>query len=441
MEWLLLGLGMLLVLGTGFFVAVEFSLVAVDQPTVQHEVEKNEKGATSLLANLKSLSTQLSGCQLGITITTLLTGYLMEPALGKLLQGPLHSIGITGSVATSVGTIIGMVVATVLSMLFGELIPKNLAIALPMKVGKTLAKPQAIFTRIFKYVVLFLNNTANWVLGLFGLEAKEEVSGARTAGELSSMARRSAQEGTLAEGTANFLARTLDISEYTAEDVMRPRVQMEYMVPEDTASEVIKRSRKTGYSRFPVIGESTDEVKGLVHVKKAVTVPGDKRSEVPVIALMENILEVPETLKLDSLLTQLKDANFQMAVVLDEYGGTAGIATLEDCVEEIVGDVADEHDQSEDSIRELHSGSWVIPGISRSHEIADRIPEFDIDPHDQANYETLGGFIMEQLGRVPKPGDVIETSEGTLTVISMDGKRVDKAHLAIKPRLTEQGAS
>jgi len=202
MEWLLVGAGLLLILGTGFFVAVEFSLIALDQPTVQRAVDDGDTAAVPLLKCLKSLSTQLSSCQLGITMTTLLTGYVMEPSVGALIHAPLTAVGVPEAVAKSVSLILAMVLATLLSMLLGELVPKNMAIALSFRIGRALARPQLMFTAIFKPAIILLNGFSNKVLNVFGLEAKEEISGARTPAELASLVRRSAAMGTLDPGTA-----------------------------------------------------------------------------------------------------------------------------------------------------------------------------------------------------------------------------------------------
>lgn len=193
MEWLLLILGFALVLGTGFFVAVEFSMIAIDVPTVQRMVDEGDKGAEPLLRCLKSLSTQLSACQLGITLTTLLTGYVMDPAISRLIDPVLLDVGVPESVVGTVSLVIAMVVATLLSMLIGELIPKNMAIAEPMTIGRALARPQLLFSTVFKPAILVLNGFSNGVLARFGIEAKEEISGARSPEELSSLVRRSAQ--------------------------------------------------------------------------------------------------------------------------------------------------------------------------------------------------------------------------------------------------------
>jgi CBS domain containing-hemolysin-like protein len=424
MEWLLLAAGLLLIAGTGFFVAVEFSLIALDQATVQKAIDNGDTGAVPLLKCLKSLSTQLSSCQLGITLTTLLTGYVMEPSVGRLLEGPLAAVGIPDVAAASISLIIAMVLATLLSMLLGELVPKNMAIALSFPLGKALARPQLIFTAIFKPAIVVLNGFSNKVLNVFGLEAKEEISGARTPAELASLVRRSAAMGTLDAGTANFVARTLNFSARTAADVMTPRIRVETIDADQPVSDILDAARRTGYSRFPVIGESADDIRGLVHVKKAVAVPWDRRAKLEAGAIMTDVLRVPETIHLDALLAELREGNLQLAVVLDEYGGTAGITTLEDLVEEIVGEVADEHDKVRPGLLQSASGDWYFPGLLRPDELFEQLPGLAVP--DEAAYETVGGYVMSQLGRIAAVGDTVPVGGGTLSVTRMDGRRIER---------------
>lgn len=424
MEWLLLAAGLLLIAGTGFFVAVEFSLIALDQATVQRAIDDGDTGAVPLLTCLKSLSTQLSSCQLGITLTTLLTGYVMEPSVGRLLRAPLGAVGLPDVAVESVSLILAMVLATLLSMLLGELVPKNMAIALAFPVGRALAGPQLVFTTIFKPAILVLNGFSNKVLHVFGLEAKEEISGARTPAELASLVRRSAAMGTLDAGTANFIARTLNFSTRTAADVMTPRIRLETIDADQPVSDVVDAARRTGYSRFPVIGESADDIRGLVHVKKAVAVPWDRRQNLEAGAIMTEVLRVPETIHLDALLAELREGNLQLAVVLDEYGGTAGIATLEDLVEEIVGEVADEHDKVRPGLLQSASGDWYFPGLLRPDELSEQIPGLSVP--DEAAYETVGGYVMSKLGRIGAVGDTVPVNGGTLSVTRMDGRRIDR---------------
>ncbi|WP_346959648.1 hemolysin family protein [uncultured Arthrobacter sp.] len=429
MEWILLGAGLLLILGTGFFVAVEFSLVALDQATVQRAVDNGDTAAAPLLKCLKSLSTQLSSCQLGITLTTLLTGYVMEPSVGRLLEGPLAALGLPEAAATSVSLVLAMALATLLSMLIGELVPKNMAIALSFPVGKALARPQLVFTAIFKPAIIVLNGFSNKVLNVFGLEAKEEISGARTPAELASLVRRSAAMGTLDERTANFISRTLKFSGRTAADVMTPRIRVETIDGHQPVSDIVEAAKRTGYSRFPVIGESSDDIRGVVHVKKAIAVPADRRANLEAGAIMTEVLRVPETIHLDGLLAELREGNLQLAVVLDEYGGTAGIATLEDLVEEIVGEVADEHDKVRPGLLQSASGDWYFPGLLRPDELSEQIPGLTVP--DEAAYETVGGYVMSQLGRIAAVGDTVDVGGGKLSVTRMDGRRIDR--ICFKP--------
>jgi CBS domain containing-hemolysin-like protein len=437
MEWLLLAAGLLLIAGTGFFVAVEFSLIALDQATVQRAIDDGDDGAIPLLACLKSLSTQLSSCQLGITLTTLLTGYVMEPSVGKLLEAPLAAVGLPDVAVASISLVLAMVLATLLSMLLGELVPKNMAIALSFPVGRALARPQLIFTAVFKPAIVVLNGFSNKVLHVFGLEAKEEISGARTPAELASLVRRSAAMGTLDAGTANFVARTLNFSTRTAADVMTPRIRVETIEADQPVSDIVDAARRTGYSRFPVIGESADDIRGLVHVKKAVAVPWDRRQNLEAGAIMTEVLRVPETIHLDALLAELREGNLQLAVVLDEYGGTAGIATLEDLVEEIVGEVSDEHDKVRPGLLQSASGDWYFPGLLRPDELSEQIPGLTVP--DEAAYETVGGYVMSKLGRIAAVGDTVPVDGGTLSVTRMDGRRIDR--ICFRPATPEPEAA
>ncbi|MDZ5076016.1 hemolysin family protein [Nesterenkonia sp. HG001] len=442
MEWILLGVGLLLILGTGFFVAVEFSLVALDQPTVQRAIDRGDRRAIPLMRCLKSLSTQLSSCQLGITLTTLLTGYVAEPALGALVSGPLEALGVPDQATGAVSLTVAMVIATLVTMLIGELVPKNLAIAEAFHIGRALARPQLIFTALFRPLIVVLNGFSNQVLHRFGLEVKEELSGARTPEELSSMVRRSAMLGTLDEGTAAYLDRTLRFSERTAADVMTPRPRMITVEAEAPLTELIDVARRTGHSRFPVLGESVDEVRGVAHLKKAVAVPRAKREGLVAATVMSEITRIPETIHLDALLSVLREAPLQVAVVVDEYGGTAGVVTLEDLIEEIVGEVADEHDRLTPGVLQAASGDWYFPGLLRPDEINAQILELDI-PEDSA-YETVAGFLLDRLGRIAAVGDEVEVQGGLLAVVGVDGRRIDRVRFTPDPearRLAAEAAA
>ncbi|MCU1558963.1 MAG: hypothetical protein JWN09_2958, partial [Microbacteriaceae bacterium] len=402
-ELIMLGVGIILTIGTGFFVASEFSLVNLNRSNLESRVARGEKNLGMTIRALKVTSTHLSSAQLGITLTTLLTGYTMEPAISSFLLSPLTAIGWPQPVVTAVASIIAVIVATLLSMIVGELVPKNFALALPLPTAKLVIPFQVGFTAVFKPFVALLNNTANVILRAVGIEPKEELSSARTAEELRSLVRRSATEGSLDRDTATLLSRTLVFSEHIASDVMTPRPRVTSVDRTASAQTVLELARQTGYSRFPVIDDGIDDVVGLVHVKQAVAVPRQKRSEVPVSALQSDALRVPETMKLDLLLGELRGRGYQMAVVVDEYGGTAGVVTLEDLVEELVGEVADEHDRTRAGV--VRSRDWLtFPGMLRPDELLERA---DVTVPEDGPYETVAGFIMSELGRLPVVGDTV----------------------------------
>ena len=428
-ELIMLGVGVLLTIGTGLFVASEFALVNLDRSELEARQERGERGLKITIGALKITSTHLSSAQLGITLTTLLTGFTMEPAISTLLHPPLSSLGWSDAAVVIVASIIAVVVATLLSMIIGELVPKNFALSLPVQTAKLVVPFQVGFTTVFRPAVVVLNSSANVILRGFGIEPKEELSSARTAEELSSLVRRSATAGSLDLDTATLLAKTLAFSGHSAADVMTPRPRVASIDRGDSAQAVIDLARQTGFSRFPVIDDSIDEVVGLVHVKQAVAVPRDRRADVPASALKTDALRVPETMKLDMLLGELRGRGYQMAVVLDEYGGTAGVVTLEDLVEELVGEVSDEHDR--DLAGVVRARDWVtFPGILRPDELLDRS---GVDVPEDGPYETVAGFIMSEIGRLPAVGDTVELASGVLRVERLDGRRIDRVRFTPTP--------
>jgi CBS domain containing-hemolysin-like protein len=428
-EWIMLGVGLVLTVGTGLFVASEFALVNLDRNDLESRQRNGEKRLAPTIAALKITSTHLSGAQLGITLTTLLTGYTFEPAVSSLLSAPLAGVGVPEALISPIGAIVGILIATVFSMVIGELVPKNFALALPLATAKVVVPFQTAFTTIFRPVISVFNNTANALIRLMGIEPKEELSGARTAEELGSLVRRSALEGILDEDHAALLGRTLRFSAHDASNVMTPRVRMTAVSSTDTAAEVLQVSRDTGSSRFPVLGEDVDDIVGMVHVKQAFAVPLDLRSDVTVEELMVEPLVVPESMGVDTLLALLRRNGFQIAIVADEYGGTAGLVTLEDLVEELIGELEDEHDRAKSSV--IQSGESVLFAAAlRPDELFDRagvtVPEDD-------DYETIGGFVTDQLDRIPEVGDEVALEHGILRVERVDGSRVDRLRFTPTP--------
>ncbi|WZH37147.1 MAG: hemolysin family protein [Microbacterium enclense] len=429
MDYVMLGVGLLLTVGTGLFVASEFALVNLDRADLEARREAGESRLSLTIDALRITSTHLSSAQLGITLTTLLTGYTMEPAISNLLRPVFASWGLPEAVTVTIAAIIGVGFATVLSMILGELVPKNFALAIPRQTAKLVMPFQVAFTAVFKPAIVVLNGSANGVLRAVGVEPKEELSGARSAEELSSLVKRSASAGMLEKDTASLLDRSLTFARLSAADVMTPRPSVHALAAGDPADDVVQLARRTGHSRFPVYGESMDDIVGVVHLKAAIGVPREKRGEVPVAALATEPLRVPETVHLDALVSELRSRGYQMAIVVDEYGGTAGIVTLEDLVEEIVGEVLDEHDRSRAGVVRT-AVSLTFPGDLRPDEVLDRagvrVPEGEA-------YDTVGGFIMAELEKIPAVGDSVEIEDGVLTVNRMDGRRVDRVQYVATP--------
>ncbi|WP_187697893.1 hemolysin family protein [Cellulomonas telluris] len=425
-DWLLVGLGVLLTLGTAVFVAAEFSLVTLDPGLVEQQEGQDDARGRAVVRALRRLSTQLSGAQVGITLTTVLLGYTTQPAVVRLLGVPLESTGLSRAVAGAVAGALALVLVNGFSMLFGELVPKNFAIASPLGTARLVAPLQVGFTTGLRAVIAMTNGTANALLRRVGVEPREELSGARSPAELASLVRRSAEQGTLDASTATLLTNSIDFSRLTAVDVMTDRTRMVVVRRDDTAAGVMALARQTGHSRFPVIGDSTDDVVGLVHLRKAMAVPHERRAEVPAPALMVEAPRVPETVGLGPLLVELRAQGLQMAVVVDEYGGTSGVVTLEDVVEELVGEVADEHDRTRSTLARRADGAWVLPGVLRPDELHEatglRVP-------DEGPYETLGGLLMARLGRIPVEGDEVVEGSVRLHVERMDGRRVERVRV------------
>jgi CBS domain containing-hemolysin-like protein len=440
-EWLLLGVSALLILACGGFVAAEFAFVTVDRGAVDRAAAEGDRAAAGVQKALRSLSTQLSGAQVGITVTNLAVGFLAEPAIAQLIDGPLEAAGVPEGAVRGVAIATGLVVATMLTMLFGELVPKNLAIARPLGTARATQAFQRAFTTAMAHPIRWLNGSANALVRRMGIEPQEELRSARSAQELSSLIDRSASQGTLDRETAGLMQRSVAFGERTAGEIMTPRVRMVTLHPKQSAWAVIDLARSSGRSRFPVVSGEADDAVGVIHVKDAVALPREERRTTRVRDLMTEPVVVPESLRLDPLLSLLREEGFQLAVVVDEYGGTAGVVTLEDVVEEIVGDISDEHDPIGAQARQRPDGSWSLSGLLRPDEASDltgiRLPEHD-------DYDTIAGLFLREHGRIPEAGDSVEvpmpvvfTADGeptpervaVLTVERMAGLRIDRLGL------------
>ncbi|GGW44567.1 membrane protein [Streptomyces lucensis JCM 4490] len=428
-EVLLLLVAILLSLACGAFVAAEFSLTTVERSELERSAARGERGAKGALEAVRNLTFQLSGAQLGITVTNLVVGMLAEPSIARLLAGPFTAMGLSQTTASSVALVLGTALSTVFLMVVGELVPKNWAISSPLKVARRVGSAQRWFSAAFRPFITHLNNTANRFVRRLGIEPAEELASARGPQELAALARHSAKAGALAADTAELFVRTLNLADLTAQNVMTPRVQVIALDAQATCEDVANATRATGLSRFPVYRGSLDSVVGTAHVKDVLAVPAEQRCHRRVSQMMREPLLVPESLTVDRLLDRLSGRR-TMAVVIDEYGGTAGVATLEDIVEEVVGEVRDEHDPHETPDlapagadaegRALYSAD----GAARTDQLARvglRVPE--------GPYETLAGLVATRLGRIPEIGDAVHVAGWRMDVVDASGRRAARVLL------------
>jgi|TARA_B110000908_G_scaffold164853_1_gene213459 CBS domain containing-hemolysin-like protein len=421
-DYLLLAFAVVLTLGTGLFVASEFSLISTDRAQLMADRDSGEKGLDLPIRAVAKTSTHLSSAQLGITLTTLLTGFVAEPALTRMLSPWLTGFDLSSESIRVLSVVLAMTIATAFSFLIGELVPKNMALSAPKRVLKIVVGFQLGFTWVFSLLVRIMNDNGNWLVRRLGIEPREELSSARTADELVSMVRRSATLGSLEQDTAKLLEKTLAMSDLLASDIMTPRPKMYSLEREASARDLIDLASTTGHSRFPVTGEDADDIVGVVHLKRGIGVPVERRDQVPVSALMVEPVRVPETMALDRLILQLRGRGLQFGIVIDEYGGTAGIVTLEDAVEELVGELSDEHDRQRSDLLQYADGSLAFSGLTRPAELE----EFGLSIAEDEDYDTVSGFLMSELGRIPKTGDQVEISGGRLVVLKMEARRVDR---------------
>ncbi|MCP4434310.1 MAG: HlyC/CorC family transporter [Actinomycetia bacterium] len=421
--------GLALILANAFFVAAEFAFVAVDRTRLELRAEEGSRAARTALRLLTKLSFNLSGAQLGITITSLALGLLAQPVVAKAIE-PLVA-GVVGEAsALAVSVVIALLLTTVVQMVIGELIPKSVAVARPLVMTLQVAAPYRLYAMVFKPVIAVCNSSANALLRLVGVEPTEELLEVRSREELRRLVRTSREGGTIRSQTAELLDRSFRFGNKTAADALTPRVDVQALPLDSEVGDLMDLSGETGISRFPVHGGDLDTLLGVVHIKEVLGLPRERRRTAPLSVLMRPVAMVPETKPLDELLDELQDAAAHLAVVLDEYGGTAGIITVEDLVEEIVGDIADEHDvESSIPAAQAWRGAHLLSGRLHPDEVRDAC-EFEVP---EGEYETLAGFVLDRLGRIPDIGEGFAHDGWQLSVAEMDGHRVATVRVVSPP--------
>lgn len=420
---------LLLVLLNGLFVAAEFAFVKVRPTRIDQLASRGNHSAIQTKICIDHLDAYLSVSQLGITLASLGLGWLGEPAIAQLIHPLLHKLGISNSALLhSLSFFIAFAAITFLHVVFGELAPKSLGIQKSEKIALLLSTPMRIFYYIFYPGVLLLNGTANRVLRLIGIGMTKEHESSLSSEELRMLISASFHEGQIKANEQELLQNVFKFEKRVVEEIMVPRPQVVFLFHEDSMEENLKIARDSGHTRFPLVKNSPDHVVGLIHIKDIFHI-NDKSAKIE--DFKRDILFIPEGSSLDSLLKQFQRTHQHLAIVIDEYGGTAGIVTMDNILEELVGDIQDEFDEEKPEITVMTDGHVLLSGGIDLEEAIENL-ELPIDD-DKQYYSTLGGFVMGQLGKLPEVGNIIYLDGYKLEVIKMDDNRIDILSLSPIP--------
>lgn len=418
-------LALFLVILNGVFVAAEFSFVKVRHTRLAQLVAEGNRRAKSAQICVNNIDAYLSVCQLGITLSSLGLGWLGEPVVAKLLEPILRLLGITSAAAVhSMSFVIAFTLVTFMHVVFGELVPKSLAIQKAEGVTLWLAGPMRIFYRIFYPFIVVFNGTANWILRRMGVQPASEYEESHSEEELQMLVSESYKGGHLDKNEWRLLQNVFEFENRVAREVMVPRPEVVFLDSKKSLEENLALARQTEHTRYPLMDGNSDHVVGLVHIKDLFRLdPGTCINKVK-----RPIMMVPEGVALDRLLREFQQNHQQMALVVDEYGGTSGIITMENALEELVGDIQDEFDQEQPQIAPIEDGSFMVHGRILLEEAAEL---FKLPVDEEEEYDTLGGFVFGRLGKRPKVGDVVELPGHILEVVEMQGLRIHRIRVNI----------
>ncbi|MEX2324322.1 MAG: hemolysin family protein [Nitriliruptoraceae bacterium] len=413
----------------GVFVAAEFALVTVNRPLVEERRAAGSRLAALVSRELSELSFALSVAQFGITATSLLVGFLAEQAVGDTVIRPLlATVGLPEQASLAVTVTGALLLSTLVQVVVGELVPKNLAMAYPYGIAAGLTPFTRSVGLILRPLIRIFDASAIAVARrLFRIDVATELEAGRSLEELSRIIDASGQKGSLSRAQAELLGRAVELGDTRVAEVMVPRPDVAWLQCDMTLEELRSIAKATGFSRFPVYRASEDDVVGTVHLKDLLSVPNERHSTTSVNEVTTPALAVPEAAPLRHLLAELRRDQRTFALVVDEHGGTAGIITVEDVLERLVGDISDEFDVTGPSVRRAGLGRFVVPGSMGVVQVREKL---DLDIPD-GEYDTIAGFVIEHLGRIPEPGDVVEHHGRQLMVRHMDGMRITE--IAIGP--------
>ncbi|WP_405550729.1 hemolysin family protein [Streptomyces microflavus] len=428
----LLGLLAVFVLtaGTGYFVAQEFAYVSADRLTLSREAAAGDKRAARAVRVLERLSFMLSGAQLGITVTGLVVGFLAEPSVSTLLRPVLDSLGLPEGAVSAVSVVLSFVLATFIQMVLGELAPKNLALAVPERLAKSLAASTLIYLKIVGPLIHVFDSAANRLLRRIGIKPVEELHHGATLEELGHLIGESHEQGELPAATAELVDHALEFSERTLAEVMVPRADVTFVRRDAVVLDAVELIARHGHSNYPVLGDHPDDPAGVLGVRELMALPAADLGHTTAGELARRPLLLPEILKLPAAVAQMRERDDEFAVVLDEHGGLAGIVTYEDIAEELVGDIADESD----TVVELavaDDAGWVVDAGRRLDEIEEAT---GIVLPEESGYDTLAGLIIDRLGRFPTVGDHLTVSGVRVEVRTLDRHVAEYVRIEQEPQ-------
>ena len=428
MTELLLLLGVaVLVAANGFFVASEFALVRARQSRLEQMRDERKAGASLALEQVDRIDEYLSACQLGITMASLGIGFLGEPAIASLLEEPLGDV-LSHGVAVAIAIAFAYFITTSLHITVGEQVPKIYSIFHAEGTARRVARPLYLFRAVFKPFIWLLNTASNWMLRLVGVDPRSaEFEEVTSSDDLKLLIVQSAQGGKIDPGEAGMLSGVFHLHEQQARQVMTPIPAVVTVDVSESVETALQRCVDSGHTRLVVTeNHNTDRIKGIVHANSLVRKLMNEGPDASIESSVKDALIVPETKPLDDLLADLQRERASMAVVVDEYGRTAGIVTVEDIIEEVVGEIADETDPAVAGIRRLANGDWWVRGHVPITDLAD----YGLDlPVDSEAFNSVGGFVFGELGRLPKRGDMVRVNGYSLRVESVRENRIEAVRI------------
>ncbi len=417
-----------LIAATAFFVAAEFAFVAVNRRRIDAQAEAGSRSARIVQGLLTRLSFQLSGAQLGITVAAVVLGFIAEPTIATLIEPGMEAL-VGSANAGGVSLALALILATTFIMVVGELVPKNLAIARPGATARVLGGPFRVYGWLAGPFIAVSDATANWLTHRLGVEPVNEVDRVPSLEDLEFLVRGSGESGALHPNVVTLVTRSLRFGDKSADEVMVPRIDVHALSVKATVADLVALGAETGLSRFPVTRSDIDDVAGVVHVKAALAIKPDQRASTPVAGVMRDVLAVPENRDLVSIMVDMRKRRLPLAIVVDEHGGTAGIVSLEDMLEEIVGEIDDEYDDATERTIVEGDGVYLLSGGLHTDEVRDACG-FEIPGGD---YETLAGFVLDRLQRIPSVGEVFRQDGWRIEVLEMDRRRIATVRLNEPP--------